>query len=98
MIMKKIFDFGLFLESIASGKSVYYYSERFRRIIDKIASEKDPVAMFIKQAESWTAFQDDITFIDLGETEDKVSFIQVNRLDRFRPNDTAFCKKLVVEP
>ena len=85
--MKKIFDFELFLESIASGKSVYYYSERFRRIIDKIASEKDPVAMFIKQAEGWEEFQDDITFIDLGETEDKVSFIQVNRLDRLRLSD-----------
>lgn len=95
--MKKIFDFELFLESIVAGKSVYYYSERFRKVIDKIASGRDPIAMFIKQAESWTAFQDDITFIDLGETEDKVSFIQVNRLDRFRPNDTAFCKKLVVD-
>ena len=88
--MKKIFDFELFLESIASGKSVYYYSERFRKVIDNIASEKDPVAMFIKQAENWSTFQDDITFIDLGETEDKVSFIQVNRLDRFRQTDRHF--------
>lgn len=95
--MRKIFDFELFLESIVSGKSKYYYSERFRGVIDKIASKRDPVALFIKNAENWGEFQDDITFIDLGETEDKVSFVQVNRLDRFRPNDTAFCRKLVVD-
>jgi hypothetical protein len=88
--MKKIFDFELFLESIVAGKSVYYYSERFRKVIYNIASEKDPIAMFIKHVENWTTFQDDITFIDLGETEDKVSFIQVNRLDRFRQTDRHF--------
>ena len=95
--MTKIFDFETFLESVISGKSVYYFSERFRNIIDKLANSKDPVAMFIKQSEDWQNFKDDVTFIDLGETEDKVSFIQVNRLDRFRQNDTAFHKKIVID-
>ncbi len=95
--MKKILDYQLFLESLSSGKSLLYFSTRFRNLIESISSKKDVVAIFIKESENWKNFQDDITFIDSGDTEDTVSFIQVNRLDRFRQNDTLFNKKVVVD-
>lgn len=85
--MRKILDFELFIESLINGESSYYYSDRFRDVINKIASEKDPVAIIIQQSEGSDVIKDDITLIDLGELEDKVSFIQVNRLDRLRKND-----------
>lgn len=95
--MEKLLDYQLFLESLKSSKSLLYFSTRFRNLIETISSKRDALAIFIKESENWKSFQDDITFIDFGDTEDTVSFIQVNRLDRFRQNDTTFNKKLVVD-
>jgi hypothetical protein len=93
--MNKIFNFQSFLESVSSGKSQLFYSERFRNLIGKIAMSKDPVAQFLRQSECSEDFEDDITFIDITDKEDMVSFIQVNRLDRLRQSDRNFYKNIV---
>lgn len=93
--MNKIFTFELFLESALKSKSPLYFSARFREILEKLVKEKDPIAIFLKMSENTEKVQDDITFIDITEKEDMISFIQVNRLNRFRENDKNFYKKII---
>jgi hypothetical protein len=77
-----------FLEFIlesAKMKVQYFYSVRFRQFLTEIVKSKKPgfeVANFILHAEQSNQVEDDITFIDMTDSNDKVSFIQLNRVKR----------------
>ena len=59
-----------------------YYSKELKSTLGAIASKGDPVASFLYYGESTDTVKSDITFVSLGQGNDKVSFIQVNRLLR----------------
>jgi hypothetical protein len=77
-----------FLEFILEStkmKVQYFYSVRFRQFLTEIVKSKKPgfeVANFILLAEQSNQVEDDITFIDMTDFNDKVSFIQLNRVKR----------------
>ena len=77
-----------FLEFILEStkmKVQYFYSVRFRQFLTEIVKSKKPgseVANFILHAEQSNQIEDDITFIDMTDSNDKVSFIQLNRVKR----------------
>lgn len=77
-----------FLEFISEStkmKVEYFYSVRFRKFLAEIVKSKKPgfeVADFILHAEQSNQVEDDITFIDMTDFNDKVSFIQLNRVKR----------------
>ena len=77
-----------FLEFILEStkmKVQYFYSVRFRQFLTEIVKSKKPgfeVANFILLAEQSNQVEDDITFIDMTDSNDKVSFIQLNRVKR----------------
>ena len=77
-----------FLEFILEStkmKVQYFYSVRFRQFLTEIVKSKKPgfeVANFILHAEQSNQVEDDITFIDMTDSNDKVSFIQLNRVKR----------------
>jgi len=77
-----------FLEFISEStkmKVQYFYSVRFRQFLTGIVKSKNPgfeVADFILRAEQSNQVEDDITFIDMTDFNDKVSFIQLNRVKR----------------
>jgi len=84
-----------FLESVFSSlfkKNVpYLYSARFREILNSMIGSE--IAKGLLYAENSNQVSDDITLIDITESEDKVSFIQLNRISRMRDEDTTFSKK-----
>ena len=59
-----------------------YYSKELKSTLASIASKGDPVASFLYYGESTDSVKSDITLVGLGQGNDKVSFIQVNRLLR----------------
>lgn len=59
-----------------------YYTKELKSTLGAIASKGDSVASFLYYGESTDAVKSDITFVGLGEGNDKVSFIQVNRVLR----------------
>jgi hypothetical protein len=59
-----------------------YYTKELKSTLGAIASKGDPVASFLYYGESTDAVKSDITLVGLGQGNDKVSFIQVNRLLR----------------
>jgi len=59
-----------------------YYTKELKSTLGAIASKGDPVASFLYYSESSSAIKSDITFVGLGQGNDKVSFIQVNRILR----------------
>lgn len=59
-----------------------YYTKELKSTLSSIASKGDPVASFLYYGESTDAVKSDITLVGLGQGNDKVSFIQVNRLLR----------------
>jgi hypothetical protein len=77
-----------FLEFILEStkmKVQYFYSVKFRQFLTEIVKSKKPgfeVANFILLAEQSNQVEDDITFIDMTDSNDKVSFIQLNRVKR----------------
>lgn len=76
------------LESIDSTIP-YYYSEKFRSFLNNIVSKKKPgfeISKLLLDAEQSNQVSDDITFIDMTESNDKVSFIQLNRIKRMYDN------------
>ena len=68
----------------------YYFSDRFRKVLRTLADNRDEVAQQLIYAEDSNQVEDDITLIDLTEKEDMVSFIQLNRMERFRKEDDTF--------
>ena len=59
-----------------------YYSKELKSTLASIASKGDPVASFLYYGESTDSVKSDITLVGLGQGNDKVSFIQVNRILR----------------
>jgi hypothetical protein len=59
-----------------------YYTKELKSTLGAIASKGDPVSSFLYYGESTDAVKSDITLVGLGQGNDKVSFIQVNRLLR----------------
>jgi hypothetical protein len=59
-----------------------YYTKELKSTLGAIASKGDSVASFLYYGESTDAVKSDITFVGLGKGNDKVSFIQVNRVLR----------------
>jgi len=59
-----------------------YYTKELKSTLGAIASKGDSVASFLYYGESTDAVKSDITLVGLGQGNDKVSFIQVNRLLR----------------
>ena len=77
-----------FLEFISEStkmKVQYFYSVRFRQFLTEIYKSKSSgfeIANFILHAEQSNQVEDDITFIDMTDFNDKISFIQLNRVKR----------------
>lgn len=77
-----------FLEFIIEStkmKVQYFYSARFRQFLTEIFKSRNPgfeIANFILHAEQSNQVEDDITFIDMTDFNDKISFIQLNRVKR----------------
>jgi hypothetical protein len=59
-----------------------YYTKEFKSTLGAIASKGDSVASFLYYGESTDSVKSDITLVGLGIGNDKVSFIQVNRILR----------------
>ena len=64
-----------------------YYSQSLKDTLAALANKGDKVARFLYYAEQSSENQSDITFVDLGTGNDKVSFIQVNRVLRMIDKD-----------
>ena len=64
-----------------------YYSKELKSTLGAIASKGDPVGSFLYYADSSSAVTSDITYVGLGQGNDKVSFIQVNRVLRMIDKD-----------
>ena len=64
-----------------------YYSQTLKSTLSSLANKGDKVAKFLYYAEQSAENQSDITFVDLGAGNDKVSFIQVNRVLRMIDKD-----------
>ena len=59
-----------------------YYSQPLKDTLAALANKGDKVARFLYYSEQSDENKSDITFVDLGTGNDKVSFIQVNRVLR----------------
>ena len=59
-----------------------YYSRALKDTLSGLANKGDKVAKVLYYAEQNGEYETDMTFIDLGSGNDKVSFIQVNRVLR----------------
>jgi len=89
--MNKLKRYDAFLEALFDfGKKTvpYYYSVRFRDILRAISNNRDQVAQQLLYAENSNQVSDDITLIDIGSSDIMVSFIQLNRLQRFKDEET----------
>ena len=64
-----------------------YYSQPLKDTLAALSNKGDKVARFLYYAEQSDENQSDITFVDLGTGNDKVSFIQVNRVLRMIDKD-----------
>ena len=74
-------------EAVAKLKVPYYYSSRFKELLEKIAqSDKNVhasgIATTLLDIEGTKEYSDEITFIDITDKNDMVSFIQANRVKR----------------
>ena len=90
--MNKLKRYETFLESIFGlGKKTipYLYSNRFRSILKSISDNSgSEVAKMLLYAENSNQVSDDITLIDIADSDSMVSFIQLNRLQRFKDEET----------
>jgi hypothetical protein len=59
-----------------------YYSRALKDTLSGLANKGDKVAKVLYYAEQSSEYETDMAFIDLGSGNDKVSFIQVNRVLR----------------
>jgi hypothetical protein len=72
----------LLLEEYLKLDAPLYYSRALKETLAALSNKGDKVAKFLYYAEQNDDVQVDITFVDLGNGNDKVSFIQVNRVLR----------------
>jgi len=77
-------------ESVAKISLPYYYSNRFRDLLKNISKKggsASKVTDFLLSCENIEGVTDDITFVDMTDKNDMVSFIQVNRVKRIYDKD-----------
>jgi hypothetical protein len=72
----------LLLEEYLKLDVPLYYSQAFKDTLRSLSLKGDKVSTFLFNAEQSEDYETDITFIDIGPGNDKVSFIQVNRILR----------------
>ena len=77
----------LLLEEYLKLDAPLYYSQPLKDTLAALSNKGDKVARFLYYAEQSDENQSDITFVDLGTGNDKVSFIQVNRVLRMIDKD-----------
>jgi hypothetical protein len=91
MILFNYFDFLLEGAEVPReiAKMKIYYSDRFRDLLSKIASNKSKdnetarmIAEYLLAGEDSNQALDIYTLIDITEKNDKISFVQVNRIAR----------------
>jgi len=75
------------LEEYIKLDAPLYYSQPLKDTLASLASKGNKVAKFLCYAEQSDDNQSDITFVDLGNGNDKVNFIQVNRVLRMIDKD-----------
>lgn len=86
--MALIKKYSSFLEAFSFFKkqAPYLFSNRLRTILKSLRGDYY-VADVILFSENMTKVVDDITLIDIGEDEETLTFIQVNRLTRFHDEE-----------
>lgn len=77
----------LLLEEYLKLDAYLFYSRALKETLAALSNKGDKVAKFLYYAEANNDVQVDITFVDLGAGNDKVSFIQVNRVLRMIDKD-----------
>ena len=77
----------LLLEEYLKLDAPIYYSPPLKDTLDALTYKGDKVARILYYAEQSSDYETDITFVDLGNGNDKVSFIQVNRVLRMIDKD-----------
>ena len=80
-------NYTLFLETLSKKTIPYYYSNRFRDVLLKLSNAGNVISQMLLDSENSNQVSDDITLIDLTDKEDMVSFIQLNRMERFREGE-----------
>ena len=70
------------LEEYLKLDAPLYYSKAFKDTLYALTNKGDKVAKVLYYAEQSDEYKTDMTFVDLGTGNDKVSFIQVNRVLR----------------
>jgi len=86
----KVFNYFEFLfEATGSGKMRIFYSDEFRSLLKKISNNKNQdnetarvISEQLQNAESRKGILDIYTLIDITNKNDKISFIQTNRISR----------------
>lgn len=82
----KFYDF--IFENYLKLDTYLYYSINLKNILNYLDVEKsDKVSKILINSEHNDEFKSDITFIDLGMDDDKISFIQLNRVLRIIDKD-----------
>ena len=86
----KVFNFEAFMESIFSKKInlPIYYSERLQGLLIKMRDSGNEMVDRILSVQNNQRFVDDVTLFDLSDREDVVTFIQANRLERMRSEES----------
>ena len=81
--------YSLFLEGLLTKKQEvpYYFSERLRDLFLRIYGMDIPMSGLLLSSENNSRVKDDITFIDITDKDDTISFIQVNRLSRMKDEE-----------
>ncbi len=83
-------NYKLFFEGLFSKKEEckYFYSNRLRDIFTNI-SNKNKISVFnsVLHAEGSSRALDDITLFDIGDDENTITFIQVNRLKKMKDDN-----------
>ena len=86
-----------FIEGISFFKKecMYYYSDRFHKILLEMNQYRDVGAQILIFAKQNSKILDDITLIDIDDKDDSVTFIQVNRLSRIKESENEGSSNLV---
>ena len=81
--------YSLFLEGLFTKKQEvpYYFSERLRDVFIRMYGMDIPMSGLLLSNENRYMVRDDITYIDITDKDDTISFIQVNRLLRMKEDE-----------
>lgn len=82
----KVFNYFEFLFESSGGKMRIFYSDQFRSLLKKISSQDNETARVISEqllsSESKKDILDTYTLIDITDKNDKISYVQTNRILR----------------